>query len=589
MPDSAVLTLREEMPSADSCGDPFLDKPIAGLLPVGCGAEAVFNFSWEKEIIPFGSGDNTDDLWPTTEGTIIIPTRTLLSTAGLRRTTRSTTAARGGVVSVTPNRSVTRLPPRFTPSSENRHSSFQHLLRLHLNTFNQRLSMLERNTLDMRESIHSMENQQTRLSTQLKDLITVQSVGEKKEKVNELEKGYADMDARLSRLEGRLEILIDGFTALAQEMNKMKRARHTSRSPQEKRALPSLPTVLELPMYSTPQPPVRNKPTERPLTSRATVPKSIPTPGLPTSKLTSAPAKKRKTKTAAATTKSAKNNTQNQLVTRSSKIHVSTGSAIKFKTTISGPRTASKSTSPPTVKLDTKRPEGGRRSTVTAQRVSQPSRRKPKQFRKEATITKFQLEPPSHKTNATSPDEVKEKNVKKNGRNKAFRSDAPVSKPVQEGGKSSEGEVKKSSKPHKGNSNQKEKKTESSSYKLVSNKTKNSTKTTTTKPTKVTLAKKSNTTEKRKSTPSKSKASTAKSNTTVKRKSAPPKTKATSPQKITKKTQRKKKTNPSSGVLDILQLINRDQKSKKQRKNQDGSLHVVLGRLAIPIKIIPDY
>lgn len=589
MPDSAVLTLREEMPSADSCGDPFLDKPIAGLLPVGCGAEAVFNFSWEKEIIPFGSGDNTDDLWPTTEGTIIIPTRTLLSTAALRRTTRSTTSTRGGIISVTPNRSVTRLPPRFTPSSESRHSSFQHLLRIHLNTFNQRLSMLERNTLDMRESIHGIEDQQTHLSTQLKDLITVQSVGEKREKVNELEKGHADMDARLSRLEGRLEILIDGFTALAQEMNKMKRARHAARSPQEKRALPSLPTVLELPMYSTPQPPVRSKPTERPLTSRATVPKSIPTPGLPTSKLTSAPSKERKTKTAA-TTKSARNNTQHQPVTRSSKTHVSTGSAIKFKTTISGPRTASKSTSPSTVKFETKRPEGGRRSAVTAQRVSQPSRTKPKQFRKEATVTKFQLEPPSHKTNAMSPDKVKEKSVKKNGRSKSFRSDAPVSKPVQEGGKSSEGEVKKLSKPHKANSNQKEKKTESSSYKLVSNKTKNSTKTTTTKRTKVTSAKKSNTTEKRRSTPSKSKATTAISNTTVKRKSAPPKTKATSPQKVTKKTQRKKKTNPSSGVLDILQLINRDHKSKKQRKkNQDGSLHVVLGRLAIPIKIIPDY
>lgn len=577
MPDSAVLTLREEKPSADSCGDPFLEKPIEGLLPVGCGAEAVFNFSWEKEIAQDGSGDDDDDtdtdkLGPTPNGTIVIPTRSLLSTAAHHRTTRYTTTAGVGIVSITPNRSVTRFPPRFTPSPESRHSSFQHLLRIHLNTFNQRLSMLERNTLDMKETIHSMEDQQSHLSSQLKELITMQSAGEKNKKVSELEKSYTDMEARLNRLEGRLEILIDGFTALAQEMNKMKRARHVSRSPQEKRALPSVATVLALPLYSTPQPPVRVTPTETPFTSRATVPKSIPTPGLPSNKPTTAPQRERKIKSAA-TTASVKNTTRLQSVTRSSKSHVSTRSAIKLKTTQIKPRTTSKSASQATVKPKTKRPEG-RRSTVTAKRVSQPRGTKPKQVQKEATITKFQLEPPSHKSNPAKPDKVNAKDsvlpVKNNGRNKAFRSDEPVLKKVQKGGKTSEGNSKRLSKPNKGNSNQNEKKTDHNSFKLVSHKTKNSTRktVTTTKATKATTAKKPN--------------------TTVRRKSTPPKTKATTAKKVSKKPQQKKKANPNSSVLDLLQLLSGDRKPAKPKRNQAGSLHVVLGRLAIPIKIIPD-
>ena len=595
LPDSAVLTLRKERPSADSCGDPFLGKPIDGLLPVGCGAEAVFNFSWEKQIAEYGSGDDDDDddyQWPTTKGTIIIPTRALLSTPAHHRTTRATTAAGMGIVSITPNRSATRHPPRFTPSPESRHSAFQHLLRLHLNTFNQRLSMLEKNTLDMKESIHSMEDQQTHLSSQLKELIAMQSAGEKNKKVNELEKSYTDMEARLSRLEGRLEILIDGFTALAQEMNKMKRSKHSSRSLQEKRALPSIATVLERPSYSTSQPPVRTIPTETPMTSRATVPKSIPTPGLPAKKHTTAPRRGRKLKSGAGTT-SAKNTTKSQSVTISSKRQASTSTATKLKTTITKPKMTSKSKSRATAKPETKRPGGGR-STVAAKRVSQPSSTKQNQAKKEATITKFQLEPPSHKSNPAKANQTKKKDsspVKNNGRNKAFRSDAPVSTKVQEAGESSEGDSKKSSKTQKTNTNQNEKKIERNSS--VSHKTKNSSKTTvtTTQPTKTTTAKKPNTTVKRKTTPTKTKATAAKkkSNTTVKRKSTPPKTKATTAKTVTKKTQQRKKTSSRSGVLDLLQLLKKDNKSAKQKKSQDGSLHVVLGRLAIPIKIIPDY
>nr|XP_040048236.1 muscle M-line assembly protein unc-89-like [Gasterosteus aculeatus aculeatus] len=535
---------REEMPSADSCGNPFLDKHTEGLLPLLCGAEAVFNFSWEKDVLFSGSGADDE-----TTAATIIPTRTLLSTAAHRRTTRSTTAAVvGGVDSVPPNRSATRLPPRFTPSPGIRQSSHHHLLRFHLNSFNRRLSMLERNTLDMKESVHNMGEQQSRLGSRLGELIAIQSAGEKKKKVVELEESYGDMDARLSRLEGRLEILIDGFTDLAQEMNKMKRTRHVSRSMQDKRALPS--------------------PTERPLASRAAAPESIPTPSLPANRPTAAPQRARKVKSASATATPAK-------VT--SKSIVSTRSTLKFRTTLSKPKTTSMSAAKP----QTKRPEG-RRSAGTAEGVSQPNPKHRKQVTE--AITKFQLEPPSHKARPSDPGRAGKKDslpIKGNGRAKAFRSDAPVTKKVQEDRKVSEGISKSLS--HKANSNQKEKKMEPNSKKLVLKNTRNNSAKNaapSTKPTKATTVRKSKTTIKR---------VTAKkmSYTTAKRKS--PKTKVAAAKGVTKKhPQKKEKKNTQSVVLELLRLLQGENKSAKQKDNPDGSLHVVLGRLAIPVKIIPD-
>lgn len=523
------------MPSADSCGDPFPEKHIEGLLPVVCGVEAVLNYSWEKETVSYGSG--ADDEATTTT---IFPPWTLLSAAAHHRTTHSTTAHVVGSVSVTPNRSATRLPPRFTPNPEIRNSNFQHLLRIHLNTFNQRLTMLERNTLDMKESMHNMEDQQIHLSSQLKELITIQSAGEKNKKVSELENSYTDMDTRLGRLEGRLEILIDGFTALAQEMNKMKRGRHVSRSPQEKRALPSLTRVI---------------PTEMPFTSRATVPRSIPAPGL-ANKATSASRKARKLKLATTTTP--------VKTTDTSKSPVSTRSTMKFRTNLSKPKTTSKSNSKATVKPKTKRPEG-RTSAGTVKRVSQPKKLK----QVEETITTFQLVPPSYKLRPSKPGQAnKKESLPAIGHKKAFRSDAPITKKVQESGKPSEGNSKNLSK-------------------------KNSAKNTvsTTKPTRVATAKKSKTTAKRTTTTAGRKATTAKkkSKTTAKRKSSPPKTKVSVVKKVTKKKQQKKEQRTTqSGILELLRLLQGDHKSAKRKKNLDGSLHVVVGRLAIPIKIIPD-
>lgn len=567
LPDSVVLTLREERPSADSCGDPSLEK----LLPEGCGAEAVFNFSWEKEVGGYGSGDEDDDddddddgggdghKWTTTVGTTVFSTRTLLS---LNRTTRSTAEATVGA----PNRTVSRLPPRFTPSLETRYSSFQQLLRLHMNTFNQRLSMLERNTLDMKESIQRVEDQQKRLSSQLEELIAVQTAGEKDKKVKELEKSYSDMEGRLSRLEGRLEILIDGFTALAQEMNRIKRARLSSRSPQERRPLPPVTTVLPLPFSNTPRPPV----TARTFTGMATVLKSIPTPALPTNRPSSA----------------AKKTTQLQSISKSSRSRGPSRSVVPATSTPPDPATPPATTSR----------HGGRRATGTTKRVSQTSHRRATGTRKEQAITKFQLEPPIYKAES-----AKAERAGGNRRKKAFGSDAPLLKHTSE--KASEGGFNKSAEQHNSSGRKVFPTTKPASVVPARTPPAGSRKSTPPKP-KGTTAKRSTTAGKRRSTPSKTRKTTKISTTAKRSKTTPPKTRARTVTKKSLATARRKPPPAKSeakrkaaqrlqakrsSVLDLLQLLQGDPKSAQQKKSQDSSLHVVLGRLAIPIKIIPDY
>ncbi|KAG7271027.1 hypothetical protein CRUP_015235 [Coryphaenoides rupestris] len=236
-----------------------------------------------------------------------------------------------------------RLPPRVTVSPEERHASFQQLLRLHLNRFNHRLSMLESNTLDMKDSIQTMIEQQGQLGAQLEKLVTMRlAAPERQEKVGELEKSYGDMETRLSRLEGRLEILIDGFTALAQEMNKMKRSRHSSRSVQERRAPPLLVIGTAAPLGRTPTPTPTTKRvfvvvtvTGRPMTRIATVPQSIPTPRVPVHRLpTASPDQKRRPTTTTSTTTST---TTTSTTTSSSTPTTTTSTSTTTSTTTSKP------------------------------------------------------------------------------------------------------------------------------------------------------------------------------------------------------------------------------------------------------------
>lgn len=572
MPDFAVLMLREDNLAADSCGDPIPEEHIGSLLPVGCGTEPVFNYSWGKEIEPYGSGNDNEDVEidDSEIGPTIFPTWTPMLTASFSDRTKLTEAIKVANVPVNLNRSIPRLPPRFTPSPEIRHSSFQSLLRIHLNAFNKRLSMLEANMLDMKEIIRSMGDQQNHLNTQLMKLIAVHSLQDKGKKITELERHYTDMDTRLKRLEGRLEILIDGFTALAQQMNKMKRARHVSRWPQEKRFLPPVSTVITAPLYSTPQSVIRAEPTEWPLPVRATVPQSIPTPSvvLPQKINLSVTQRDRKLKSGVTTT------TKSLAVTKSAKSNVSSKQANKSKTSLGKSKTVPKSTLETPVKPQTKRPKSNR-SSVTPKHISQPRQAKSRKAKHEAAVTKFQLEPPAHTSKPATPPQLHKQSIpakkkmslpliKNSGRDKTARSDAPVQKKPK-------GNSKKLSELHRGISKQTSKRTKGSPKKASTN-------TNRTKPT--TLRKTKSTTKR---TSNSKAAAVKKSETSVHSKIRHPIT-----HKKNKKKQPKKKANSKSAVIDLLNLLNGDYQSSKQRKNKEGSLHIVLGKVAIPVKIIPD-
>ncbi|KAJ8360629.1 hypothetical protein SKAU_G00171540 [Synaphobranchus kaupii] len=238
------------------CQDVLTHGKHEGFIPVGCSA-AVYNFSLEKKVVTDSSGEGSyiedDDYHSSTVGPIDIgvlkvPSRNLLST-----TMHSLLPARGHTTPtarvanpISLNRTIQRVPSRFTPSPHARHHSFQFLLRSSMNSFNRRMSMLESNSFDVKESLHDMSLQQHQLSTQLEKLAKMLSTDDKYEKISALQKNYTNMEGRLSRLEGKLEILIDGFTALAQEINKLKRSKHISRSTKEQ-YIPTLITTVPAP------------------------------------------------------------------------------------------------------------------------------------------------------------------------------------------------------------------------------------------------------------------------------------------------------------------------------------------------------
>ena len=616
MSDFDVLMLRTS--TANSCGEPFSQEQF---LPLGCG-EAVFNFSLEKSVYPDGSGDEpewedtTEDyiyrtvttFRPRDIGPSSFTTRSLLSTSVLRTrpTTRSTTHPRIDMMRVTLDQNAPRVPPPLTASPESRQSSFHFLLRLHMNRFNKRLSMLESNTLDMKDSLQYMRGQQSNLSSQLERLLALQSAVDKTERMGELEKGYNDMEARLSRLEGRLEILIDGFTALAQEMEKLRRGRHVARSPQERRALPELSISLGATVYTTSWPAGRTSPTERPQT-RATVPKSLPTPQVPanTAKAShQAPRKQKPTVTTSTvrhtlkpkplTTKPKPLTTKPKPSTRSTKGHVIVSLISKQKTTRSKNRTNSKpkitAMPKPEMIVDKKKP------ATTAKSLSKTSPGKSRQTKNAAT-TKYQLSPPSHKsrpstevvkglpssklgTHATKKVPQPKSKGKKDS---SFRADAPDSKKIPTHVKTTERTAKKQPNPKvlkpmhpstkvKG---QPQSRTPAPTvYQLVPPFHKVNT---ASKPKVQTMKKGPSSTS---TLPTKITASKTKSKTTAKYMTT-----------TTKKPEQRNKPRAQSDsvVSDIVKLLRGHQPSKKMKRKPDGGLHIVLGRMAIPIKIIPDY
>lgn len=608
--------------------DPFQQGELEGFLPVGCGAEAVFNFSLDKTFVPYGSGsgsgsgdddgdddggDGEDSLKPvatssrprTKSTSLSVPTRNLPSsstktatTSHVRTTravtTRPITASRVTASRVTASRVTAswvtaspvtasrgpavytrlapRLPPRVTVSPEERQASFQQLLRLHLNTFNHRLSMLESNTLDMKDSIRTVIEQQGQLGAQLEKLVSMRiAAPERQEKVGELEKSYGDMETRLSRLEGRLEILIDGFTALAQEMNKMKRSRHSSRSAQERRGTLFLDTRNDTPLGRTPTPSPTSKQvfvvvkvTGRPMTRVATLPQSIPTPHVPVRRVpTASPDQKRRPTTTTPTTISSPTTTKpkrltvRKVVTRTQAIKKPTA---KSKSTQGGSRNSSKQNTSARPRPDKK---GSPVKTTTTTRTTQS----PPDINTVKVTTKFQVEPPAHKPKPAAKQPPKKPPVAKHpkwdskkgasgsqanaGKNKSFRSDSPHTKRPQKVVEKARPEPKPKTGKHETKVEPKQKQT---SHQVRSVPSKVAV-TTTKKPPKTTTSK-----------------ALTKRTTRRKPKSAPV----------------KKKQQQQHHVLDLLQLLQGDKRSRKGKIFQDGSLHVVLGRLAIPIRIIPD-
>lgn len=79
---------------------------------------------------------------------------------------------------------------------------------------------------------------------------------------------------RLCKLEHKLEILIDGFTALAQELDKVKRARHVARPPQDRK---KTTVVVTTPILALTTAGTTRMSTSR-FQRRTVIPKTMPTP-----------------------------------------------------------------------------------------------------------------------------------------------------------------------------------------------------------------------------------------------------------------------------------------------------------------------
>lgn len=540
--DCPVLMLREEKLPGDKCEDPIPAKNKGAFPPVGCGAEPVFNFSWEMEAVSSGSeeddGAEDEDVdYVTsfsTESMIVVPTRAPLSTASPRPMTSSAEAERENV------------SPSFTPSTETRPSSFQRSLQVLLKNFNQRLSMIESHTLHMKKSIHNMEEQQIHLNSKLQELIRIRSIKEKDKEMVELQKSYTDMDSRLNRLEERLEILIDGFTALAQEMNKIKKVRHIGRSAQEKRPLSLVTTILAVTLCPSTHSPIRVPPTATPLQRRATVPQSIPTPGLPTNKPNHTSKKKQPS-----VTKKRLETPKPQTVTRLSKNRGGLRPGVQPNSTQKKTKPVSHTTAKPNrKKTDSQKP------SMTDKR---PSASKRKETKQKPGATRFQLEPPSHRPVPSLNLQLHEQPEQAEGSDAPFLEKKPL---------------KKQSKPQRGNSEQNRKRSKDSAKNTSA----------AGKPTRTAVGKKEKTITRKTSAKVKVKSSAGVKMTPTSRKA-----KATNAKESTNKSHPKNKSESNADATDLLNLLNRLNKPARQRKKMTDTLHILLGRLAIPIEIIPDY
>ncbi|KAK1803404.1 hypothetical protein P4O66_020832 [Electrophorus voltai] len=214
----------ERNETTDDCGEFHLEERLDGYLPVECSP--VVYVGTEKRQVLDGSGQGSqlgekEDLRLSPMATALskVPTRSLLAVASsIPLIQQSTPPAHAVIV----NASVgTRRPVPHTHSPETPQRGSQVLLGVHLNHFNQRLSVLEGSMMDLKEDLRELENRQSRFSLRLEEETGMGSPTERRDRIKELAKTYMDM-------ESRLESLIDGFTALAQKLYKIKRARQVA-------------------------------------------------------------------------------------------------------------------------------------------------------------------------------------------------------------------------------------------------------------------------------------------------------------------------------------------------------------------------
>lgn len=94
--------------------------------------------------------------------------------------------------------------------------------------------MLEDNGLDLKDGFKHLQKRQDDLSLQLKNLSRMLSAPPKDRLISQLQGKYTEVSSKLTALQVRLEILIDGFAALAEEVSvirKKKKFRTNSDQP----------------------------------------------------------------------------------------------------------------------------------------------------------------------------------------------------------------------------------------------------------------------------------------------------------------------------------------------------------------------
>ncbi|MGH0121395.1 UNVERIFIED_CONTAM: hypothetical protein FKN15_077797, partial [Acipenser sinensis] len=219
----------------DICPELLRIGKLDDLIPVNC-SEAVYNYSEEKQILEDLSGDGSFD-----ETYVVINNTAFpVDASGAKIESTSKCVLFTTIQSVIPELRITmtvavpttasNIPLLDLPTPKTRRRDFQSLIRASLNSFNRRMTMLEDNGIEMKDNLKAVKIKQDYLSSQLKTLTEMLSPSKKQDKIAELQKSHADLDARLSKLESKFEILIDGFTVLAEEISDLKRARSSRRN-----------------------------------------------------------------------------------------------------------------------------------------------------------------------------------------------------------------------------------------------------------------------------------------------------------------------------------------------------------------------